>query len=470
LGASRGYMMGNRSARKILVVCLILLISETSILASPGSEKVTSPLQITGETLYVGGSGPGNYSHIQEAVDNATDGDTVYVYDDASPYYEHVVVNTSISLIGEDANTTIIDGSGQGTVVVLTINASSAILQGFTVQNSGTKYHDAGIKIKANECTIRDHIIRNSTGINILGQRNTVTESVFCNNIGDSVLIENDWNTLSFNEFSANIVGIEVKSYHNEIYDNHFENNWDAIDVIGDMLSTRTTLFGDGYYENDIYRNTIVNNKNGLFIFHYRNTNVFENTISGSYCAIFLAASWLGSTGLNIICQNIITDNGYGIYLYAEGLYSSVEKNNITRNNISHNKVGMIFLCNESEARGPVVGYNIITRNNISYNDQGVTIFQHDSGRVKKNLFAQNNFIGNARHAYDEGWSIWYNATKRRGNYWDDYKGRDLLPPYGVGDKRYVVEPRWFLNKDKYPLMKPYPTTFCDLTGPIPHS
>ena len=34
----------------------------------------------SGNWLYVGGSGPGNYSVIQDAVDNASDGDTVYVY------------------------------------------------------------------------------------------------------------------------------------------------------------------------------------------------------------------------------------------------------------------------------------------------------------------------------------------------------------------------------------------------------
>jgi len=45
------------------------------------------------DTLYVGGSGFGNYSTIQDAVDNASSGDTVYVYDDSSPYIENVVVD-----------------------------------------------------------------------------------------------------------------------------------------------------------------------------------------------------------------------------------------------------------------------------------------------------------------------------------------------------------------------------------------
>jgi len=33
-----------------------------------------------GNTLYVGGSGPNNYTKIQDAIDNASNGDTVFVY------------------------------------------------------------------------------------------------------------------------------------------------------------------------------------------------------------------------------------------------------------------------------------------------------------------------------------------------------------------------------------------------------
>ena len=37
----------------------------------------------SGNTLYVGGTGEGNYTKIQDAIDNASDGDTVYVFDDS---------------------------------------------------------------------------------------------------------------------------------------------------------------------------------------------------------------------------------------------------------------------------------------------------------------------------------------------------------------------------------------------------
>jgi hypothetical protein len=57
---------------------------------------------LNGNTYYVGCLGPGCYDTIQEGINVAEDGDTVYVYDDFAPYYENVIVNKSIYLIGED--------------------------------------------------------------------------------------------------------------------------------------------------------------------------------------------------------------------------------------------------------------------------------------------------------------------------------------------------------------------------------
>ena len=58
-----------------------------------------------------------SYTKIQEAIDaNETlDGHTIFVL--SGIYYEHVVVKKSVSLIGENKNSTIIDGNKTGTVV-----------------------------------------------------------------------------------------------------------------------------------------------------------------------------------------------------------------------------------------------------------------------------------------------------------------------------------------------------------------
>ncbi|MEE9340745.1 MAG: hypothetical protein V3V21_03685, partial [Thermoplasmata archaeon] len=63
-----------------LVVLLLLSMSISAITILPATASAT--------TLYVGGAGPGNYTTIQGAIDNATPGDSVYVY--GGTYYEHL--------------------------------------------------------------------------------------------------------------------------------------------------------------------------------------------------------------------------------------------------------------------------------------------------------------------------------------------------------------------------------------------
>jgi len=106
-------MERNHILRKGLAVGIILLFVGTCIIPSTAQniEKPSLPT-LRGNWLYVGGSGPGNYTKIQDAINASSDGDTVFVFDDLSPYYEHVSVNKSLKLLGEDKNTTIIDASG----------------------------------------------------------------------------------------------------------------------------------------------------------------------------------------------------------------------------------------------------------------------------------------------------------------------------------------------------------------------
>jgi len=108
--------------KKLLVFGVIVLFLGMTISSSTGlnlEKQSIKPLS-SGNVLYVGGSGTNNYTKIQDAIDNASDGDTVFVYDDSSPYYENLVVDKSIQLIGEDRDTTVINGSGSGDVVYVT--------------------------------------------------------------------------------------------------------------------------------------------------------------------------------------------------------------------------------------------------------------------------------------------------------------------------------------------------------------
>ena len=91
-------MGGNILIKQVLASGIIILLLGMSIVPSSiglNLKELYLP-SVSGNTLYVGGSGPNNYTKIQDAIDNASDLDTVFVYDDSSPYYENVVVDKSI--------------------------------------------------------------------------------------------------------------------------------------------------------------------------------------------------------------------------------------------------------------------------------------------------------------------------------------------------------------------------------------
>ena len=66
--------------------------------------------------LYVGGSGPGNYTTIQSALQYATNGSKIIIY--PGVYHEHLFLNKSISLIGLYDVT--IEGDSIGNVIHVT--------------------------------------------------------------------------------------------------------------------------------------------------------------------------------------------------------------------------------------------------------------------------------------------------------------------------------------------------------------
>jgi parallel beta-helix repeat protein len=164
-----------------------------------------------GDILYVGGSGEGNYTKIQDAIDNASGGDTVFVYDYSSPYYEHILINKTISLIGEDLVTTIIDGGRNGTIV--RIASDDVNIRNLTIQNG-----DAGI----------------SCGV--LSESNTLQNTIISNNNYGIYLEGSSYNVIRDNIISKNYIGIYLtdtqgpfgsvfRTTGNEISKNNFPNN-----------------------------------------------------------------------------------------------------------------------------------------------------------------------------------------------------------------------------------------------------
>jgi len=132
--------MSRVGGRLISVLVLLILINMLPVAPGIQGEMVTGEPTGTRGTIVVNASGGGDYTHIQWAVDNASEGDTVYV--EAGAYEENIEVNKTLSLIGDGRDNTIIDGGNEGTV--LSITADGVSLTGFKIINSEVDDEGAG--------------------------------------------------------------------------------------------------------------------------------------------------------------------------------------------------------------------------------------------------------------------------------------------------------------------------------------
>ena len=81
--------------------------------------------------IYVDDDGTADYTSIQDAIDNANPGDTVFVYN--GTYYEHVnIIKDGISLIGENKDNTIIQGSSTINTVSIE-NTNNVTVKSFSI-------------------------------------------------------------------------------------------------------------------------------------------------------------------------------------------------------------------------------------------------------------------------------------------------------------------------------------------------
>lgn len=106
------------------------------------------------DTIYV----PGDFLTIQEAIDNATSGDTIIVSN--GRYKENILVDKSLTIQGSHKSTTLIDAMQNSETVH--IDADNVYFTGFTVYNAS----DEGFHIDGNNVTVEDcNIRKNDQGI-----------------------------------------------------------------------------------------------------------------------------------------------------------------------------------------------------------------------------------------------------------------------------------------------------------------
>lgn len=140
-------------AKKIMVLATVALL-----LACVGiflNEKIKeAKAHPTGNTLYVGGTGSHNYSTIQEALNDAADNYTIYIY--AGVYSEHLTISTKVTVIGESAVNTIIEGEKNGTA--LSVLCSGVSVDSLRFRYAGGKSDDALLYAPTHDLTVHNCI------------------------------------------------------------------------------------------------------------------------------------------------------------------------------------------------------------------------------------------------------------------------------------------------------------------------
>ena len=362
--------------------------------------KQSTVATFDGNTLYVGGDGPGNYSTIQEAIDNASDGDTVFVYSGWYDVDKWININKSIRLIGEDKENTIIN------VSMIDIVVSEVYVSSFTIQNG------SGISIESYSLEVTNN--------------NTITGNIFKSNesfygFGGITIINSSYNTISNNSFFDCGLMLETfdifdvtNSRNNFVYNNtvngkplvYFENTSDEIiDDAGQVILISCNNITVKGLE---LSNTII----GIQLLDSINCFILGNVLSKNY----FGGISLGNSNNNTIAGNIIFNGGLGVFLIASR-YNTISGNSFENNGIN------IIIFNAS--------YNHILHNNFRYS--------HYSRRIKSifSIDSDNKWIGNFwnRPRLLPVLILGFKTISSPGSMWRslDIDWRPALRPYDIG-------------------------------------
>lgn len=374
-----------------------------------------------GNWCYVGGSGPGNYSRIQDAIDNATDGDTVYVY--PGDYKEHIEINQSIRLQGANPDTTIIDGDNANNDLITCVG-TKVFISGFTLRNCSS-----GVRINhTTNCTLYRTIISTAGyGVTMRNAQNT--------SIINNILLQTLKNTTGY-------VAIKIIASRFCTVSQNNISSWE-----GGILLDGTHLL--------ITQNTIMNTYRGItdtlnslpFLTKY--TTIDKNHLNQNKEAI----AFLGSTDFSITHNEITNSTDLGINV-KEDTYTMVRLQNVSikDNLISDSAQGIV---SENSLNMTVEG------NHLLRNTLGLSFLYDQSTVVKHNTFQDNTRTVVYKWAFLPFAPYKKKVPQFDSNFWDHPRTSPypVLGRYGISAPYFIFRPLnifLWVTFDWHPANEPY--------------
>jgi hypothetical protein len=403
-----------RKSASLLLLVLFLVASVGSFL----------PVNAAPHTIVV----PDDYPTLTAAIDSAGEGDTIFfrkgTYE--GPENQTVTINKAVSLIGEDAEGTIL--SFHPPLVQMSI---------FTYSFMG---YLNSLKLEADNVKIVNFTIKSDKTSTLAGNGGAVSLS------GNSIQV------------SGNMIDTIITGTGNQTQI---------------VKNTVNAIHLDGF--NQVLSQNKVNGRvgDGEFLISCTGSN---NTLESNFLSGELSGVCVNGEG-NSVVGNMFNYTG----VTNGALTVNGDKNIIARNDVTNVSAAVSLSGFSNQFYGNKVTNLAITGNdNIIFSNCLHGLFLGDRVHdASNNTFFHNNFDfveNNALPSGEKTFTVWEGVkginfldNGKEGNYWSDYKGTDLGSD-GIGDTPYIIDAKDPLNyhyiadfnvanvtlTDHYPLMTPF--------------